>query len=685
MAKRKRENRRGYGKLLDAWTPPPSAGTPLACLATTFTFSPAFFEEECLGRFVSLETDAYEDGSLYLIEREEKFAQLSCASVLVDQHHCHGVRSLRWDLIPARIPKGILHAKISLLCWSDLVRLIISSANLTEDGYRRNLEIYGVLDYQTGGEAPLPVLIEVLDFLRDAARRSGDGDSQAVSRWNSSLDQVATRTGEWGAGDAHRSRNGLKVHASLVGPGRTPALDRFDELWPSGARPDQALIVSPFFDQPGKPNRPAKAIWNLLKKRGSARVDYLVNAEPVAGDEKDLLIKAPESLLESQPSSSRALSTNLLHMKEPDNRPLHAKILWLECERWVGSMVGSSNFTSAGLGIGNTKNLEANLIYLVDRERHEKDAKSLARSLPDGSPFGRDTQFRWLQEKQPSEDDPGEDLLLHPALISATFEVQPAPQGAIRFHFGASVPEGLTLTKEDGKFLFWGVRHNDIPNKAFEIKRPWDEDRPPSGFYVSWSGVGGRAWWPVNVDAATSLPPPEELRDLPLEVLVDILTSTQPLHKALKGHLKRKKSCKVGDLGLELDPHRKVDTSRFLLRRTRRASWALGALRQRLERPAYSSETLLWRLEGPVGVLAVADAIQREADSEAEKAFLLCELALELHSAQPKSAPGSLPVRVVSTELGRIVGQLRAKIDQLAEKGTGNINHYVHKVFEVMG
>jgi hypothetical protein len=34
-----------------------------------------------------------------------------------------------------------------LLHWQNLVRLIIASANLTEDGYRRNLEVFGVLDY----------------------------------------------------------------------------------------------------------------------------------------------------------------------------------------------------------------------------------------------------------------------------------------------------------------------------------------------------------------------------------------------------------------------------------------------------------------------------------------------------------------------------------------------------------
>ncbi|HOI55908.1 MAG TPA: hypothetical protein PLP01_11710, partial [Phycisphaerae bacterium] len=96
--RKRRDAQPGYGRLLDAWTPPPDAGSPIGCVATTFTFDPVFFEEQCLGRLVQMETGANEDGRLYLVEREEKLSQLACAAVLVDQHNCRGTRSLRWDL-----------------------------------------------------------------------------------------------------------------------------------------------------------------------------------------------------------------------------------------------------------------------------------------------------------------------------------------------------------------------------------------------------------------------------------------------------------------------------------------------------------------------------------------------------------------------------------------------------------
>ena len=109
---RTKSSLKGYGKLLDAWTPPDRAGDPLGCIATSYTFSTSFFEEECVGRFLQLQSDPNEDGAYYLIEREEKLASLACAAALVDAGHCQGTRSLRWDLLPARVPSGILHAKV---------------------------------------------------------------------------------------------------------------------------------------------------------------------------------------------------------------------------------------------------------------------------------------------------------------------------------------------------------------------------------------------------------------------------------------------------------------------------------------------------------------------------------------------------------------------------------------------
>lgn len=192
---------------------------------------------------------------------------------------------------------------------------------------------------------------------------------------------------------------------------------------------------------------------------------------------------------------------------------------------------------------------------------------------------------------------------------------------------------------------------------------PWAGSRPPAGFRLVRPGVEGAAWWPVNVRDGASLPPPADLSDLPLEVLIEILTSAKPLHVALARWLARKKGTGGGGPAVLIDPHERVDTSAFLLQRTRRASWALTAVRRRLEeRPVASAEALAWRLRGPVGVQAVSRAIIKEARSGEERAFLLAELMLELARVSPTEIPGGLRASDVKAGIREMIAELDAAL-----------------------
>ena len=182
-----------------------------------------------------------------------------------------------------------------------------------------------------------------------------------------------------------------------------------------------------------------------------------------------------------------------------------------------------------------------------------------------------------------------------------------------------------------------------------------------------------------------SLPPADELKDLPLEILIEILTSAKPLQLAIARWLRHKRAEReAGDTGetLSIDPHKRVDTSAFLLQRTRRVSWALTALRERLQRPIVSEPALEWRLRGPVGVQALANAIAREAKSEAEKCFLLTELCLELGRVRPQEAPGSLSRQKVKAALREIVVDIRRGIDATALTQNPELARYAEEVFE---
>jgi hypothetical protein len=673
--------RPGYGKILDAWVAPEGAGDAIGCIATSFTFSPAFFEEECVGRFLQLETDPVEDGPAYIIEREEKLSQLVCAAALVDQHHSRGVRSLRWDLLAVRLPQGILHAKISLLLWSARARLIIASANLTEDGYRRNQEVFGVLDYFEGSEAPRPVLDEVVAFLLDAMAVGRDKRSPEYRRCGDFLNRVTARTRQWGAVEAPRSLTQPRIFAVLSGPGRKSVLATLKEQWPDGTPPHMAFVISPFFDPPDAANEPAKQIWNLLRQRGEAYVEYNVTAEEVPG-EKALLVHAPKSILDARPQSRSQTETRVHPLKIEDGRPLHAKCLWFESDRLILSMLGSSNFTSPGLGVGRVQNLEANLAFLVGTQTSEAKKALLYAWLPtEEVPDG--IEVRWQPQDDAGEDSPNDTPLLPNAFAEATFGFDMGHY--VEFSFSTKPPAGWALYAEDESDAFATEEEWIKAARAKVWRIPCPGSRAPSGCRVTWKGLVGFAWWPVNILSQASLPPPDELKDLPLEILIEILTSAKPLQLTIARWLRHKRAQReAGDAAeaLAIDPHKRVDTSAFLLQRTRRVSWALTALRERLERPVVSEPALEWRLRGPVGVQALANAIGREARTEAEKCFLLTELCLELGRVRPQEASGSLSKQKVKAGLRQIVVDIRAGIDPLALTQHPELAQYAKAVFE---
>src|SRR6267378_1050994 len=133
------------GAMLDLWRPPQGAGDPIGCLASTYTFDPGLFDEQCLGRFLDIESEPDREDLAFLLERESRLGGVY-AGVLVDHTQAGVEHSLRWDVLPVRIRRGKQHAKLSLLAWTRHVRIIVASSNLTEPGYRTNHEVASALD-----------------------------------------------------------------------------------------------------------------------------------------------------------------------------------------------------------------------------------------------------------------------------------------------------------------------------------------------------------------------------------------------------------------------------------------------------------------------------------------------------------------------------------------------------------
>ncbi|NUO07899.1 MAG: hypothetical protein HUU08_04345 [Candidatus Brocadia sp.] len=680
----------GYAKLIDYWSPPPKAGEPIGCVTTTYTFSPVFFEEDCLSRFLKLESDPDNDGSVFLIEREEKMASVQCISVLVDQHYCKGARNLRWDIIPARIPKAIMHAKISVLCWSNLIRVIVGSANLTEQGYRMNQEIFGSLDFHEGSEIPVAVLKSILDFLSEMVDRcTNSPDQPEVNRWRNFITNIGQLTKNWGRIEPYWGSKDIRIYSLLIGPGRPDLFDQVRNYWneASSRPPEDAWITSPFFDPPDSSNIPAKRIWEVLNQRGTACVCYYVRAEDNK-DKRQLIINAPESLRKSAPNQRSSVDirfarlTELFDTKEIKAfRPLHMKSIWLQNDEWALYVIGSSNFTTRGTGVDRIANFEANIVYMASRTQNKAAVNMLGKSSLSRDYLAIDEHTLW--DRQANEDEPDSECptLLPFVFGYAIYDRDEHMVSFVRFHFSSQdLPKGFSISQEDGKEVLYDERKWVEDGKPLEQRLAWKSDLPPSGFNVMWDGAKNPAWWPVNIESASALPPPPELKDLPLEILMSILTSARPLHQVIGAWLKKKQQCNRPDV--VIDPHKKVDTTKFLFQRTRQISWALRSLKERFEeKPFYTAESLHWRLRGPIGVLTLAQTIIREGKSEDEKVFLVAEIVLELGRINPKEDTRSLKREVVAEEFRKIIREIKETILPSIQITDGLMNAYVSKAF----
>ena len=568
------------------------------------------------------------------------------------------------------------------------MRVIVASANLTEDGYRRNQEIFGVMDYSLESTAPLNLLHDIIGFLDSAATFYGGGSetvkSPSIVRWTEFLEGVREATNSWG-NSVQTGKKEPRIYAVLTGSERPSVFEQVANVWPENSPPSEAFVTSPFFDPPGIPNQPAMHLWDVLRKRGEATVTYNVIAEEI-GDQESLFIHAPQEIMLAEPEREAA-SSNLCRLSSEDEdalqRPIHLKSIFFQGNDWIGHLIGSSNFTSRGLGIGNNPNLEANILYLVSRTGDPVTASQLISESPQGIAINEDNVL-WQSESEMGEDDPDSSSIpLHPAFGTAVFSKQ-GDLGEIQFHFTKTPPKNWCIFSDPEQNEIFIVEKTWIgKGSPGTISLPWTKEMPPSGFEVAWQDSIGRAWWPVNIENAASLPPPEELKNLSLEMLIDILTSARPLYQVLKTWLKNKKMMMRGEQFKDpYDPHKRVDTSGFLLQKTYRVSTALNGLREKLQKPSTSEAALEWRLKGPVGVLEVARAITDEAKSQDEKAFLLTELALEIARVKPNCGPGCLSAEIIKENLNKIICEIKQQAFENIQEASSSMKKYIKRAFQ---
>ena len=627
---------------------------------------PDFFAQDCIARFLSLSTVASEGDRISsiaaVLEEEDRLSE-ALVSVLADRSTPAEKRNLRWDLLPVDSGAGLLHAKVSVLMWQCHSRIILGSANLTPAGYRRQIEVALAIDLVEGCRIPRAVLDVLISELRSlVAIAPGPADTGPKSRAGKTLDLLEQRAKATNLPE--RNIGALRLAMAPARPGHSP-LDRLGEVW-RGPQPLKATVLSPFWDD-ATPAPAVTAIRRLLTGRPAHRrtLTAVAAIDPYTG-----AVQAPASLAATP-------EVKLVVYSPPDDelRGVHAKVLLVESDEWVAAMIGSSNATEAGLGLHSARgHREINL--WIGCAAGSPEAKALRALTGAGSPIPADGTW----DAPPDEDEPRTPVLPR-AFLSCLLE----PAAPVRVHltFDAEhLPEDWAVRDPAGQHLIssqaW--RHNGgsptitlvLPGVAL-----------PAYLIVEWREADSeiQATWTANVTDRAALPPPAELADLPVDVLLAALASTRPLPVALEHELRRREGGATANTVIDLDPLRRFDASGLLLHRARYLSLALWRLQERLARPTTSFDALHWRLRGAFGPLAIADSLVKATASDGalpgEGQFLIAELALTIAAVDWSTVGPTLDPIAVKTIVTDVLAGLAQHRAELPASPDPSLDGYV--------
>jgi hypothetical protein len=672
--------------MLELWRPPQGAGDPVGCLATTYTFAPGLFDEQCLARYLEIESEPNREDLAFLLERESRLGSVY-AGVLVDYTQAGVAHSLRWDVLPVRIRGGKQHAKLSLLAWTRHLRIIVASANLTEPGYRTNYEVAAAVDISPT-DSNAGVIAEAISFLRSLVARvpGASAGPPEVRRAQEFLSQVESATRAWTLGKREGTLRQKLVCTSPSGQDEQAARSSLDEAVQDcrrrGGSPTEVWIASPFFDMDDDSSRVASALCKLMARGKSRKIRLCLPAVRDGSTSAVPRLAAPLSLLRTPRTYQATVTVETLPEFDVDKnrRQWHAKMLALQGDDYSAVMVGSSNFTCAGMGVLAYRNTEANLLTIAERKAYGRDAGNLEALWPAMGPVADPDSAEWLGARPDEEEEQAGPPPLPAGFLSASYRAGDERWVVLRL-------DPLHLP-EDWKVLSCGKDLRSLLSVADwrELGQPvlvevqWLEVQPPEKLLVRWPE--GEAFLGLNVEDSRHLPPPAQLDQMSADEMLWILAATDP-SAAFRAWAKRQQPSDLFDSDLDsatpvdLDPLRRYDLQSTFLHRIRRRARVLAQLRANLQRPVWGRQALEWRLRGLVGIEALAGRLVRELSAKygaTDEALLtLADFLIVLREADYQPLVGSLPktefdeiyrpfLTDLSARLGQQVGAHRDRV-----------------------
>ncbi|MBE7558423.1 hypothetical protein HS125_05570 [bacterium] len=334
-------------------------------------------------------------------------------------------------------------------------------------------------------------------------------------------------------------------------------------------------------------------------------------------------------------------------------------------------MIGSSNFTCAGMGIGGHRNAEANLLTLVERVAFGRDVGQLAAVWPDVVVIADPDAAEWLGA-QPERDE------------EEQAAASPVPRGFLGATYRAGdVRQVLLYLAPDRLPEAWDVyacgRQQDhlIGHVSWEefgrpetVELSWSPVQPPERLLVRWGG--NEAFLPLNVEDSHKLPAPESLSEMSADDMLWILAASDP-SAAFRVWARQSKPSDIFDDDLDsatppdLDPLRRYDLEATFLHRIRRRARILARLRANLERPVWSRQAVEWHLRGLIGIEPLAERMAGNlaaADGAADEALLsLADFLIVLREVDYQPRDGALSKPDFEAIFRPFLGELANRLD----------------------
>jgi hypothetical protein len=445
--------------LIDWVRPTDSEGPLVGAAFSTYGMSPEFFGQDFLPTLLGL--GGVRARGFAAPTTMDRTLATSDVTLVCDAHAVvSGARpTMRIDVLP--IGHTVHHAKVFLIHRRDRVRLIVGSANLTQEGFRRWREMAVVLDFHEGGTLSPSVL-------RDAVTRWLEvlGDT-ADEQFRRILTNSALQAEQWQV--TPQSREGV-VPRVVFGGGPVPLWQQLVAAWPDGEPVLHWYVCSPFWPQveESAAGSPFEHIADALRAKNASldncHLDIVARAD-FASD--DALPRFPFELVQHlrrrgfavrngriRPARLDAADDEVPDGKAAEHRDLHAKCVVLAGPNTTLVMVGSANFTRRGLGTLRDPllaNVEACVLFKLPGGKWDSKA---------WRPPTRGQCVDWATcsvsdlREPPLEvaETPDWPSFIARVELAVHWEHLPEPDGELRFHLRAPVvtPLRLLFPRSDG-------------------------------------------------------------------------------------------------------------------------------------------------------------------------------------------------------------------------------------------